>query len=358
MAACQPNIILYIFYRLVFDVMGKPAARLGDSTAHGGVIMAGAPTVLIGGAPAARMGDIHVCPMMNPGTPPPPHVGQQIIMGSPTVLICGQMAARVGDPVMCSGPPDSIVAGCPTVLIGESAAVSAGAMASAAKAGGGTKGQEVESHFLDVTFVDKAGLPIKGIDYKIKSPNGDETMGTLSGPIKKTGIPQGNYEIQLRAIVSAKWSKNEARDSETVKLKAEAIGFDSGAEVKFEIWEKNANKADSLIQTIDNIRLNNDTAETSWQYAWSENQLGGVNGYSTPAFYFKVFIGGLAQRSNILNYKDYVELWLKDAEENPVPNAKYRVFLSNGEIREGQLDSNGYKKIEKVPPGKWRADFI
>jgi uncharacterized Zn-binding protein involved in type VI secretion len=338
--------------------MGKPAARLGDSTAHGGVIMAGAPNVLIGGAPAARMGDMHVCPMMNPGVPPPPHIGQQIIMGSPTVLIGGQMAARVGDPVMCSGPPDSIMMGCPTVLIGESAAVSAGAMVSAAKAGGGTKGQEVEPHFLDVTFVDKAGLPIKGVDYKIKSPSGDETMGILSGQIKKTGIPQGNYEIQLKAIISAKWSKLNARDGETVKLQIEAIGFDSGTNVKFEIWEKNANKADSLINTIENISLQNDKAETSWQYAWSDNQLNAVGGYSTPAFYFVAHISGVAQRSNILNYKDYVELWLKDAEDNPVPNAKYRVFLSSGEVREGQLDSNGYKKIEKVPPGKWRAEFI
>jgi uncharacterized Zn-binding protein involved in type VI secretion len=338
--------------------MGKPAARLGDSTAHGGVIMAGAPNVLIGGAPAARMGDMHVCPMMNPGVPPPPHVGQQILMGSPTVLIGGQMAARVGDPVMCSGPPDSIIAGCPTVLIGESAAVSAGAMISAAKAGGGTKGQEIEPHFLDVTFIDKAGLPVKGIDYKIKSPSGDETMGTLSGQIKKTGIPQGNYEIQLKAIVSAKWSKLSARDSETVKLRIEAVGFDSGSNVKFEIWEKNANKADSLIQTVENVPLQNDKAETSWQYTWSDNQLSAVAGYSTPAFYFMAFVSGIAQRSGLLSYKDYVELWLKDADDNPVANAKFRVFLSSGEVREGQLDSNGYKKLEKVPPGKWRAEFV
>lgn len=320
--------------------------------------MAGAPNVLIGGQPAARMGDMHVCPMMNPGVPPPPHVGQQIIMGSPTVLICGQMAARMGDPVMCSGPPDSIIGGCPNVLIGESASAGAGAMVSAAAAGGGVKGEKVEGHFLDVTFVDKAGLPIKGVDYKIKSPSGEETMGTLSGPIKKMGIPQGNYEIQLKAIISAKWSKKEARDGETVKLHTEAIGFDPGAKAKFEIWEKNANKADTLINTIVNIPLQNDKAETSWQYTWSDNQLDSVNGYSTPAFYFMVHIAGLTQRSNVLNYKDYVELWLKDAEDNPVANAKYRVFLSSGEIREGSLDSNGYKKIEKVPPGKWRAEFI
>jgi uncharacterized Zn-binding protein involved in type VI secretion len=98
--------------------MSKPAARMGDATAHGGVIVAGFPTVLIGGQPAARVGDMHTCPMVTPGVPPIPHVGGPITMGSATVLIGNQPAARVGDMATCTGPPDSIVAGCPTVLIG------------------------------------------------------------------------------------------------------------------------------------------------------------------------------------------------------------------------------------------------
>jgi uncharacterized Zn-binding protein involved in type VI secretion len=99
--------------------MPQPAARVGDMTAHGGVIIPpGCPTVLIGGQPSARMGDMHTCPMVTPGVPPIPHVGGPITMGSATVLIGNQPAARMGDMATCTGPPDSIVAGCPTVLIG------------------------------------------------------------------------------------------------------------------------------------------------------------------------------------------------------------------------------------------------
>ncbi|MEA2007775.1 MAG: PAAR domain-containing protein [Chloroflexota bacterium] len=95
-----------------------PAARMGDPTAHGGTITLGLPTVLIGGQPAARVGDMHVCPMVTPGVPPVPHVGGPITgPGSPTVLIGGQPAARMGDSCTCTGPPDSIVMGCPTVII-------------------------------------------------------------------------------------------------------------------------------------------------------------------------------------------------------------------------------------------------
>lgn len=97
--------------------MSQPAARLGDTTAHGGVITApGCPTVLIGGMPAARVGDIHTCPMVSGLVP---HVGGPILPpGSVTVLIGGQPAARQGDMATCAGGPDTIAMGCMTVLIG------------------------------------------------------------------------------------------------------------------------------------------------------------------------------------------------------------------------------------------------
>ena len=69
--------------------------------------------------PAARVGDMHTCPMVTPGTPPIPHVGGPILPpGCPTVLIGNQPAARMGDMATCVGPPDSIVLGSATVLIG------------------------------------------------------------------------------------------------------------------------------------------------------------------------------------------------------------------------------------------------
>jgi uncharacterized Zn-binding protein involved in type VI secretion len=95
--------------------MGMPAARLTDPhvcpmitvlVPHvGGPILGpGAPTVLIGGLPAARVGDVCVC------VGPP----DAIAMGSPTVIISGSLAARMGDPTVHGGV---IVAGYPTVLI-------------------------------------------------------------------------------------------------------------------------------------------------------------------------------------------------------------------------------------------------
>lgn len=68
---------------------------------------------------AARVSDMHMCPMVTPGTPPVPHVGGPILPpGCPTVLIGAMPAARVTDMCICVGPPDVIVMGSPTVLIG------------------------------------------------------------------------------------------------------------------------------------------------------------------------------------------------------------------------------------------------
>jgi uncharacterized Zn-binding protein involved in type VI secretion len=67
---------------------------------------------------AARITDMHVCPMVTPGLPPIPHVGGPIIGPCvPTVLIGSLPAAVVTDNCVCVGPPDSIVKGSATVLI-------------------------------------------------------------------------------------------------------------------------------------------------------------------------------------------------------------------------------------------------
>lgn len=72
------------------------------------------------GRPAARVGDMHVCPMVTPGLPPIPHVGGPILPpGLPTVLIGSMPAARVTSMCTCVGPPDVIIPpGGVTVLLG------------------------------------------------------------------------------------------------------------------------------------------------------------------------------------------------------------------------------------------------
>lgn len=87
------------------------AARVGDPSVHGGVVTGpGVATVLVGGLPAAVVGDLHTCPI-TPGHPP----ASPFVTGSATVLVGGRPAVRAGDPCGCGA---SVAVGLPTVVIG------------------------------------------------------------------------------------------------------------------------------------------------------------------------------------------------------------------------------------------------
>ncbi len=359
--------------------MGKPAARLGDMTVHGGVISVGFPHVLIGGKPAARVGDMHTCPMVNPGTPPPPHVGGPIMPpGAVTVLIGGMPAACVGDMATCAGPPDTIAPpGCPTVLIGPGGGGGGGgggagggggsgeAEAEGLEGGGpgeGGEAEEEEGHFLDVTFVDKGGFPITGVGYTITDPEGESADGILAGQVKRSGVKPGDYEIRLRTVCNAKWSKSAAEVGEQVKLSAKTAGIEDGTKALIFILAKDTNSPGRKIEEIE-AEVSGDKVEGDWTFEvddeWLEYQKNKKEqvGYLTPRYFFVVEVLDCSARSGFLDYKDWLEIELKDEDGQPVANKKFKAKFQNGEIREGKLDSKGCAKLEKVPPGKAEISF-
>lgn len=68
--------------------------------------------------PAARITDMHVCPMVTPAPVPIPHVGGPIVLGCFTVLTGMMPQAQVTNMCVCVGPPDAIAMGSTTVLVG------------------------------------------------------------------------------------------------------------------------------------------------------------------------------------------------------------------------------------------------
>ncbi len=75
------------------------------------------------GNPAARMGDMHTCPMVSGSVP---HEGGPVLMGSADVNIGSMPAARVGDSLACKGPMDLVSRGSSTVFINGRAAARLG----------------------------------------------------------------------------------------------------------------------------------------------------------------------------------------------------------------------------------------
>lgn len=77
--------------------------------------------------PAARLTDMHSCPMQTPGTPPIPHVGGPVVGPGVTTVLIGKLpAAVVTDNCVCVGPPDTIAKGSSSVMIGKKPAARVG----------------------------------------------------------------------------------------------------------------------------------------------------------------------------------------------------------------------------------------
>ena len=74
--------------------MSKPIVRLGDTTSHGGVVVSAAPTTIVEGKPAARVGDMTTCPI-------PGHGANPIVSGDSTCIVEGSPVARQGDMTAC-----------------------------------------------------------------------------------------------------------------------------------------------------------------------------------------------------------------------------------------------------------------
>jgi uncharacterized Zn-binding protein involved in type VI secretion len=89
------------------------AVCIGDISNHGGTVTGpGVATVLIGGKPAAVVGDLHTCSLPPSGHQP---TVSPFTAGSATVMIGGRPAVRAGDVCGCGA---SAAVGQPTVLIG------------------------------------------------------------------------------------------------------------------------------------------------------------------------------------------------------------------------------------------------
>lgn len=117
------------------------------------------------GKPAARIGDMHVCPMV---TGLVPHVGGPVVgPGVPTVLIGGMPAAVSGDMCVCTGPPDTIVLGSTGVFIGGKPAARMGDMC----AHGGTIIVGLPTVLIGETFVGSGltGAPSPALAAALKS---------------------------------------------------------------------------------------------------------------------------------------------------------------------------------------------
>ncbi len=372
--------------------MGKAAARLGDTANNcndpadaptGTVIAAG--TVMINRMPAAKQNDqivgvdTHIIMIPSPGGPiptplPHPFAGMIDSGCSTSVNIMGMAAATVDSrasavpPHIPQGgpfqkPPSNkakIMMGSTDVFIGGGSGGGGGGSGGAGNATTVAQEQEIEEgHTLDVKFVDKGGKPIMGVEYQIEDTESRKSAAPLTGQVKKSGVKEGDHKLSLRAITKCAWSESAARDGDKVKMQIETAGIQDGLAAVFSVWQRDVEGPDREIFSVDTVNVDGNKAEAEWAYEYPEDDGDEERrpGFSYPKFYFTAQIGGLKSRSGVLDYKDWIELELRDENDDPVANEEYEIRFSTGEIRRGRLDSNGQARVEGIPTASHSVSF-
>jgi len=351
---------------------GKPAARLTDMTAHGGTITGpGVPTVLIGKMPAATLGDMHVCPMMTPATPPIPHVGGPITLGSTGVFIGKKPAARLGDMAVCVGPPSTVVLGCMTVMIGEAGsgsqagpAPSASAAKSASMKGPKSispmapppyKTTQTQNHFIDVLVQDKKKKPLSGMVYRLVDPLGVLLPGatTRSGKIRHEGYgAAGSYEVQILSLGNAKWGSSKVEFGKPVDLCVDSDGIEDGTDLVFHLTAEINAKEKVWFASL-TAAIQGKKGKTAWTMdqeqlaTLMEGRVGEITGVT-----FLAVCHGAAAASGKLEMEAQRVYIYRDRRGKPVANVEFEVETAVGQFRKVKTDANG-----KIDLGKGRVGF-
>ena len=172
-------------------------------------------------------------------------------------------------------------------------------------------------------------------------------------------------EEPLIKITNAQWDKTEARQGDTLTLTADVEGAQDGMGGEIEIYEHDVDGIHDLITKFP-IAVANKKVETTWDYEYHEDtdeiptdeelEKYGLK-YNPPEYFFVVRIKNAEDQSGILKFKDYVEIILKNPRGEPIADEEYILMLPDGSEITGNLDSEGYAKVEGIPPGKVTVRF-
>lgn len=170
-------------------------------------------------------------------------------------------------------------------------------------------------------------------------------------------------------VSNLRWSADEARRGDILKLTADVSGCVDHTEAKITIYEYDRDSVhDKIVQLM--AVVEDGRIEVPWEYEYHEDvdeiptdeelkKYG--KSYNPPEYFFVVEIGGqkfgTEQESGLLIFKDWIEVELFDSKGQIVPNADYILRLPDGTERTGHLDGDGKARVEDVPPGRFRIVF-
>lgn len=168
--------------------------------------------------------------------------------------------------------------------------------------------------------------------------------------------------LPLVEIEKLKWSQQKARRGDVLTISADLKGAPDDSEAEVQIWEHDDVGAHDLITKFP-VTVKDEKIQADWEFEYYEdtddipNDEEAESGYQAPEYFFRVNYHGASAESDLLGFKDYIEIKLKNSKGEPLGGEHYTIFLPDGQEKDGDLDNNGYAKVDDVPPGKYRVAF-
>lgn len=319
--------------------------------------------------PAATIGSMHVCPMLNPGVPPPPHVGGSVSgPGVPTVLIGGKPAAVMGDMCTCAGPPDTIVQGEATVLIGGKPAATMGSMT--AHGGSITVGEPtvlIGTGGSGATAI----TPLKKIPFPKISPLLKAIAAATGRGASLKEAQQNQEKLKEEAetdtleLTNLVWQQegqqiDKAVIGQTVELTADVSGADEGASLSLQIIDVAGPDEEKELGNVGGV-----VADKKISIAWkvdypikkkNANDSDEQAGYIEPEL---VFRGTTTNTCEVESGRLAVFTWLKVLLRERVGGKilkETKCYLVHPDDSEEELvsDADGYVVVDELKIGDYR----
>ena len=245
---------------------------------------------------------------------------------------------------------------------------------------GGKAGLEVLTQFvgnnseISIQLSDKSGKTFDTIKKKmfgnkfwteITVPEKAEEQLFAEVKLSKLSLSKKSNPLNLLPTIeikNLKWDRDEVHRGDIVKITADITNVYDGAEAEVQIWEHDSDNAHDFIASIPVI-VKNKKIETEWEFQYVDDtddiptQEESEKGYKWPEYFFRVICAGKSADSKLLKFKDSIEIKVVDKENSPLADEKYIIILPNAEKIEGKVDSEGFIKLDDLPPGKIKIEF-
>lgn len=225
--------------------------------------------------------------------------------------------------------------------------------------------------YIEVELADEDGEVFPYAGYTAYFADGSSVPGILDekGVAKLKDIPPGNVHFAFskifeeKKVIAAEWGVPFVMRDEIVKLRGQTSGFADGISAIFRILEHDQIGGDDPVDVLTGT-IKDDRVEVEWKVKYIKdvddlkNVPVGDPSYFSPEYYFQLEVQGKLVKSKIVEFRDWLEMELKDEDGNSIPNVVFVAHFADGTQKEGVVDENGKFTLKNVPAGKVFWEFL